>query len=676
MLETTNRAAIVGALALAGLLLLGGASRADRLPCGSLLLPYFEVLLPEDPGPGVYEMRVTAFAVGNSSEDPIGVTISVWSNWGIPILTTEVDIGAKAMFTANLRDWLIFGHLPDRDLTPAEIAHVQAALAGLPSPQNGLYYATPVADRTLAGYVTASANGIGSHCETLWGDFFSIDPLGNAAQGESLVRMVAGPSREICERHMVRFLQGGAFDSGTQFIVWTALGGAPSATPEPKFALRHATCQVYDEAGIELGQQELDLLATQALPVADFLWPEPFGWVDCDVGAASFFCQCHDAAARYSVQLRGFCLAEPAGPPPVPPGRVRIDIQKATDGQDADFPPGPAVEPGDEVIWTYEVTNTGGVPLLDVQVVDDEEGPITCPETALDPGESMVCVLTGTAPTEAAWPYLYDNVATVTAQTEAGAPVEDTDPSHYVVQGPIITENPRIDLEKATNGVDADDPTGPILQIDDAVVWTYALTNMGDVPLTMVGVSDDHLGDVLCPATTLAVGESMICTMEGVAVAGQYANEATASGTSPAGAVVMDTDWSHYYCEEPHGYQGCSPGFWKNHPDAWTATGYSTSQSVGSVFAASAAYPAIAAASLIEALDFPGGEGAEGAARVLLRAGVAGLLDAAHPEVDYPWTEAELISQIDAALASGDRSQMLALAGTLDAANNLGCPLP
>jgi len=40
-----------------------------------------------------------------------------------------------------------------------------------------------------------------------------------------------------------------------------------------------------------------------------------------------------------------------------------IEIEKATNGQDADSPPGPYIPVGDSVTWTYVVTNTGNVTL-------------------------------------------------------------------------------------------------------------------------------------------------------------------------------------------------------------------------------------------------------------------------------------------------------------------------
>ncbi|MHC4671844.1 MAG: DUF7507 domain-containing protein, partial [Planctomycetota bacterium] len=234
--------------------------------------------------------------------------------------------------------------------------------------------------------------------------------------------------------------------------------------------------------------------------------------------------------------------------------------------------------------------------------------------------------------------------------------------------------NPDIHLEKATNGHDADAPPGPQITAGDPVTWTYVVSNIGDVPLHNVAVTDNQLGPVSCPKSTLAVGESMTCTAGGTAVAGQYSNLGTAEGTAPDGTVVTDDDPSHYHGLGT-GDQGCSPGYWKNHTGSWPPTGYSPGQRVDSVFAQAAAYSGIGSATLLEALKFGGGPGVDGGARILLRAATAALLNASHPGVSYPLTAGGVISSVDAALASGDRDTMLTLASQLDSNNNLGCPL-
>jgi hypothetical protein len=78
---------------------------------------------------------------------------------------------------------------------------------------------------------------------------------------------------------------------------------------------------------------------------------------------------------------------------------------------------------------------------------------------------------------------------------------------------------------------------------------------------------------------------------------------------------------------------------------------------------------------LLQALSFNGGSTNTAAARILLRAAVAALLNSASPDVDYPLTSAQVIAQVNAALASNNRSTMLSLASQLDRYNNYGCPL-
>ena len=115
--------------------------------------------------------------------------------------------------------------------------------------------------------------------------------------------------------------------------------------------------------------------------------------------------------------------------------------------------------------------------------------------------------------------------------------------------------------------------------------------------------------------------------------------------------------------------EGCTPGFWKTHVDAWV--GYSSGQTVESVFDVPDAF-GLDDDTLLTALGYPGGSGNVGAAQTLLRAAVAAVLNAAHPSISYPLSEAQIISMVNTALA-GNRPAMLSLASTLDGYNNLGC---
>ncbi len=121
------------------------------------------------------------------------------------------------------------------------------------------------------------------------------------------------------------------------------------------------------------------------------------------------------------------------------------------------------------------------------------------------------------------------------------------------------------------------------------------------------------------------------------------------------------------------GTEGCTPGYWKQqkHFDSWV--NYTPNQTLESVFDVPDVYN-LDTKTMLQALNFNGGAGQIAAARTLLRSAVAALLNAASPDVSYPLTEAEIIADVNTALAS-DRNAMLTLATELDMYNNLGCPL-
>jgi hypothetical protein len=126
--------------------------------------------------------------------------------------------------------------------------------------------------------------------------------------------------------------------------------------------------------------------------------------------------------------------------------------------------------------------------------------------------------------------------------------------------------------------------------------------------------------------------------------------------------------------QEELGAEGCTPGYWKNHPSSWAATGYSRTQTLESVFNVPDAY-GLDNVTLLAALSLSGGPTVAKAAGVLLHHATAALLNAAHPGVDYPRTAASIISDVNAALATGSRATMLALKDALDRDNNRGCPI-
>jgi hypothetical protein len=113
----------------------------------------------------------------------------------------------------------------------------------------------------------------------------------------------------------------------------------------------------------------------------------------------------------------------------------------------------------------------------------------------------------------------------------------------------------------------------------------------------------------------------------------------------------------------PTNFEGCSHGFWKNHPSKWST--YSTSQTVGSVF--TGLPPAISSLTLLKALKQSGG-----GLNALTREAIAALLNAAQPGVDYPLTTGEVVDMVNQAIASGNKSTIESLKDTLETFNNRG----
>jgi hypothetical protein len=142
-------------------------------------------------------------------------------------------------------------------------------------------------------------------------------------------------------------------------------------------------------------------------------------------------------------------------------------------------------------------------------------------------------------------------------------------------------------------------------------------------------------------------------------------------------------------------FQGCTPGYWKNHTDMWVLavpglSGPPTEFLLYEVFIDfGPTFPGWAGDlngdgipdTLLDALRYHGGRGVEGAARILLRAGVAALLNVSHSGVLYRgcwwglWYVGDVINKVLLALDTGDRGNMLYLARRLDDFNNSYCPL-
>ena len=125
------------------------------------------------------------------------------------------------------------------------------------------------------------------------------------------------------------------------------------------------------------------------------------------------------------------------------------------------------------------------------------------------------------------------------------------------------------------------------------------------------------------------------------------------------------------YSKESEASEGCTLGYWNSHPESWPQP-YGT----GTLLSA----PGFLSAprfsdTLLAALLYKSGPKLSDKISLLLQQGVAALLSAAHPDVDYPLTPEQVLKEVNAAIATGDQLLILGEQAKLNGLNNAGCPL-
>jgi len=126
------------------------------------------------------------------------------------------------------------------------------------------------------------------------------------------------------------------------------------------------------------------------------------------------------------------------------------------------------------------------------------------------------------------------------------------------------------------------------------------------------------------------------------------------------------------------GNQGCTPGFWKNHTNAWCVS-YTPTTPVSTVFNTSACGCNFSTLTFDQALQGEGGNTICDAELILFRAAIAALLNTCGGSgVNYPLGTSAIIAEVNGVLvAPCDRTTILNEASRLDTFNNgrAGCPL-
>ena len=241
-------------------------------------------------------------------------------------------------------------------------------------------------------------------------------------------------------------------------------------------------------------------------------------------------------------------------------GEIAIETQ--VNGQNADSAPGPTLAAGANATLTYLVTNPGIVSLSSISVVDDNGTPANLADdfnatyvsgdtngnNQLDVGET--------------WTYTATRAVVAGQTTRSGkasgaantSTFTQTDAANYFGSAPGIS------LQTSINGDDADSAPGPTLGVGSSGLFTYTLTNTGNVDVRGITVSDDNgtpgnPADDFSPTlvsgdtnsnNVLDVGEVWTFTTTRNLATGSYSHSASALAEDSISQVVTSSDATNY----------------------------------------------------------------------------------------------------------------------------------
>ena len=193
----------------------------------------------------------------------------------------------------------------------------------------------------------------------------------------------------------------------------------------------------------------------------------------------------------------------------------------------------------DEVIvYTYELTNTGGVAFDAVSVTDTKLGDVPCPPGPLEPHGSLVCRGSYSITQADLDTGSLSNIAQGYGRYgESGAEVASDEARLTIAAVP--TEPPALTLELGSVAT-------TFRAVDDRIEYDYVLTNTGGVALDVVSVSPE-LGDVVCPLRPLEPDGAVLCVgyyyiTQADLDAGSVTNSAQAHGTYDESGAVVDSN--------------------------------------------------------------------------------------------------------------------------------------
>ncbi|MBN1304343.1 MAG: hypothetical protein JXA13_07895 [Anaerolineales bacterium] len=152
--------------------------------------------------------------------------------------------------------------------------------------------------------------------------------------------------------------------------------------------------------------------------------------------------------------------------------------------------------PGEIISYTYEVTNTGDLPLSGSITISDDMVDVSCPGGGLEIGASLECVAKYTTTME---DVVAGKITNHASASIGGAAAEDSATIELQLR-------PAVELTKSA------EPTS-FTRSGTLITFLFEVTNTGNVYLEPpFELHDSMLDQWSCPTASLKPGESLVCT--------------------------------------------------------------------------------------------------------------------------------------------------------------------
>ena len=277
--------------------------------------------------------------------------------------------------------------------------------------------------------------------------------------------------------------------------------------------------------------------------------------------------------------------------------------------------------------YTVAVTKSGGTDAIwvDGEVCVTNNGAV--PTEGLTISDRIVAVIEGGSQT-----IVSDNLDV------SENPVLDPGESHcYAYSFPIEPVEEALIYRNDARVTITNDPREPGTPLGPSAEAEFSLPDAPTLINDTINVNDTNgLSWPFSDSGSQSYARTFTCDED----AGTHDNTATIVETGQSDSATVTVTCT----PPPQGNQGCTPGFWKNHPEAFGGTGVSQSSALSSV-----GFNVSPTLTFQKALELKGG-----GLNALLRHAAAAYLNAASPSVDYALSAGQVVTATNLAIASGN----------------------